>query len=79
MWQAILAGAVWVWWREARPAWFLRVVVCEVAFLLIFTQWYASRYYHWGGQLPFAAMIALIFGLWVAIVGLGWWRDQRRV
>jgi hypothetical protein len=79
MWQAILAGVVWVWWRELRPAWFLRVVACEVAFLLVFTQWYASRYFHWGGQLPFVEMIALIFGLWVAIVGLGWWRDRRWV
>lgn len=79
MWQAILAGVVWVWWRESRPAWFLRVIACEVTFLLVFTQWYASRYYHWGGQLSFVVMIALIFGLWVAILGVGWWRDQRRV
>ncbi|MEP6895745.1 MAG: hypothetical protein ABI986_09080 [Chloroflexota bacterium] len=79
MWQAILAGVVWVWWRETRSTWFVRVIACEVAFLLVFTQWYASRYYHWGGQLPFAAMIALIFGLWAVIMGFGWWLDQRRV
>jgi len=78
MWQAILAGIVWVWWRESHSAWFMRVVACEVVFLVVFTQWYASRYFHWGGQLPFVVMIALIFGLWIAIVGLGWWRDQRR-
>src|SRR5260221_1210866 len=78
MWQAILAGVVWVWWRESRPVWFLRVMACEAAFLLVFTQWYVSRYYYFGGQFPFVLMIALIFGLWVAIVGLGWWQDQRR-
>jgi hypothetical protein len=79
MWQAILAGVVWVWWHETRSAWFMRVVACEGAFLLVFTQWYASRYYHWGGQMPFAVMVALIFGLWAVIVGLGVWRDRRHV
>jgi hypothetical protein len=78
MWQAILVGIVWVWWRETRSAWFTRVMACEAAFLIVFTQWYASRYFHWGGQLPFAVMIALIFGLWVGILGLGWWQDQKR-
>jgi hypothetical protein len=78
VWQAILAGIVWIWWRETRAVWFMRVVWCEVAFLLVFTQWYASRYFHWGGQLPFAAMILLIAGLWAAIVGMGWWRDRKR-
>ncbi|MCK7481605.1 MAG: hypothetical protein M0C28_33835 [Candidatus Moduliflexus flocculans] len=36
--------------------------MCEAVFLLVFTQWYASRYFHWGGQLPFRHMIALIVG-----------------
>ncbi|HEU0297355.1 MAG TPA: hypothetical protein VFR47_31725 [Anaerolineales bacterium] len=79
LWQAILAGIVWVWWQEARSRWVMRLVACEAAFLIVFTQWYASRYYHWGGQLPFAAMIALIFGLWVIILLAGWWRDRKRV
>jgi hypothetical protein len=79
VWQAILAGYVWVWWRETRNAWFFRVVLCEAVFLLVFTQWYANRYFHWGGQLPFAVMIALIAGLWVAILGMGWWRDHKRI
>jgi hypothetical protein len=79
VWQAILAGNVWVWWQESRNAWFKRVVMCEIVFLLVFTQWYASRYFHWGGQLPFAVMVALIISLWVAIAGVGWWQDRNRV
>jgi hypothetical protein len=78
VWQAILAGVVWVWWRETRNVWFGRVMLCEASFLIIFTQWYASRYFHLGGQLPFAGMVALIFGLWVAILGVGWLLDRRR-
>jgi hypothetical protein len=76
MWQAILAGVVWVWWRETRSAWFVRVALAEAVFLVVFTQWYASRYYHWGGQLPFLTMIVLIFGIWVDIFAIGWWQDH---
>jgi hypothetical protein len=78
VWEAILAGYVWVWWRETRNVWFQRVLACEAVFLLVFTQWYASRYFHWGGQLPFVAMVALIFGLWVVIVGTGLLQDRKR-
>jgi hypothetical protein len=76
--QALVAGYVWIWWRETRSPWFLRVIACEVVFLLVFTQWYASRYFYVGGQLPFAVMIALIAGLWGIIVAGGWWLDRLR-
>jgi hypothetical protein len=78
VWESILVGYVWVWWRETRNAWFTRVIVCEVIFLAVFTQWYASRYFHWGGQLPFVAMVALIFVLWGVVVVAGWWLDRKR-
>lgn len=78
MWQALVAGYVWVWRGETRNPWFARIVACEAIFVLVFGQWYASRYFYVGGQLPFAAMIALIVGLWAAIVGGGWWLDNRR-
>lgn len=78
VWQSILAGYVWVWWRETHNNWLKRVVWCEAAFLLVFTQWYASRYLHWGSQLPFAVMVALIAGLWGLILGVGWWSDKKR-
>ena len=78
VWESILAGVTWVWWRETRNPWFKRVIGCEVAFLLVFTQWYASRYLHWGGQLPFAIMVGLIVVLWGIILGLGWWLDKKK-
>jgi hypothetical protein len=77
MWQAVLAGYVWIWWRDTRNPWLPRVLLMEVLFLLVFTQWYASRYYHWGGQLPFAVMIALILGLWGSVLAIGWWQDRK--
>ncbi|HNA55696.1 MAG TPA: hypothetical protein PLM13_15265 [Anaerolineales bacterium] len=78
LWQAILAGHVWVWWRESRNAWFLRVVAMEVVFLLVFGQWYASRYFHLGGQMQFAQMVAVILGGWVLILLGGWWQDRKK-
>jgi hypothetical protein len=77
LWQSIIAGFVWVWWRETHNVWFARIILMEAVFLLFFTQWYASRYYHWGGQLPFAVMVALILGMWGVILVIGIWRDKR--
>ncbi len=78
LWQAILAGYVWVWWRETRNVWLPRVVMMEVIFLLFFGQWYANRYFHFGRQLPFAQMVAIILGLWVLIFFGGWWLDRKQ-
>ena len=78
MWQALVAGYVWVWWRESKSIWFARVIACEVVFILIFTQWYASRYFYVGGQLPFATMIALIVGMWGVVFAGSWWLEKKR-
>jgi len=78
VWQAILAGNVWAWWRETRSAWFQRALAMELVFLLVFGQWYASRYYYLGRQLPFAQMMVLILGSWALIFIWGLWRDRKR-
>jgi hypothetical protein len=78
LWQAILAGNVWVWWQESKNTWFLRVIAMELVFLIFFGQWYANRYFHFGPQLPFAQMVMLIAGLWALIFFWGLWRDRKR-
>ena len=78
LWQALLAGNVWVWWRETKNAWFPRVIAMEIVFVAVFGQWYANRYLHIGTQLPFAYMLAIIFGLWGGIFVWGIWRDKKR-
>ncbi|MCZ2127926.1 MAG: hypothetical protein LC099_09170 [Anaerolineales bacterium] len=77
LWQALLAGEAWMWLRETRNAWGLRVLSMEVVFVVVFAQWYANRYWHIGGQIPFAKMVLLILTLWAAIVAWGAWRDYR--
>lgn len=77
IWQAIVAGHVWVWWRETRNAWVGRVLTMELVFLVVFTQWYLNRYLRIGFQLPFVGMIALILGIWLLLVVWGLWRDRK--
>jgi hypothetical protein len=78
LWQALLVGYVWVWWREIRNVWVGRVIAMEIVFLLVFGQWYANRYYHFGPQLPFAQMVVIILGIWVLIFLWGRWHDRTR-
>ncbi len=78
LWQAILAGQVWVWWRESSNAWVGRVFGMEFVLIIVFAQWYLNRYLHLGGQLPFAWMVGLILGTWALIAGWGVWRDRHR-
>jgi len=78
LWQAILAGGVWVWLRETRSAWAARILLMEGVFLLFFGQWYANRYYHFGGQLPFGVMVASILACWALILAWGWLTDRRK-
>jgi len=77
LWQAILAGQMWVWWLESRNPWVGRVLIMEIVFLLVFGQWYANRYYHFGPQLQFAQMVAIILGSWALIFVGGVWRDRK--
>jgi hypothetical protein len=72
--QAVVAAFAW----GHRDRWLARWIAVEVVFLVFFTQWYASRYYHLGGQIPFGLMVALIFASAALIIGGGWWRDRRR-
>lgn len=76
LWQAILAGHVWVWWRETRNAWAWRVVAMETVFVLVFGQWYVNRYYQFGFQLQFPYMVAIIVVLWALIFFGGWIYDR---
>lgn len=70
--QTLLAGKAFLLWREKHLIVFWQIIAAELVFLLIFTQWYASRYFALGGRLEFGHMVALILGLWIAIAAVGW-------
>jgi hypothetical protein len=77
LWQAILTGYVWVWWRETKNAWLSRLYCMELVSVLVFTNWYAERYWHIGFEFSFAQMLILILTLYFFIIGWGLWRDTK--
>jgi len=77
LWQALVAGYAWYRWREGHSPWLLRIALMEIIFILVFAQWYASRYIHLLGRLPFGWMVAIILGAWTLIGVAGWLRDRR--
>ena len=78
VWEAILAGVVWVWWQETKNPWFLRVIIMEGILLFVFGQWYASRYFYFGAQIPFIQMMAIILGSWILIFLWGVYTDLKK-
>jgi hypothetical protein len=86
LWQALVAGYALACFipkggfRARSDSWLVRIFLVEGIFLAFFTQWYLSRYYHIGGQIPFGWMVALIIGssLIVLVGGELWDRRQRR-
>lgn len=79
LWQALAAGYALTCFRTRSDSWLTRILLVEGIFLAFFTQWYLSRYYRFGGQIPFGWMVALIIGssLIVLVGGELWDRRQR--
>lgn len=76
--EAILAAQALTGWSARHDPWLPRLLTVEAIFLLVFSHWYAARYFHWPGQLPFFEMVVLILGLSGLVVGVGLWRGRRR-
>ena len=76
--EALTAAFAWVSWRESRSAWLPRIVVLEALCVLLFGQWYLSRYYLIGVHLPVAAVLAVSLGFVVLVFFGGWLWDNRR-
>lgn len=78
-WQALVSGYAWSRFRLRKDSWLARIWLIEGIFLAFFTQWYLSRYYHLGGQIPFGWMVALIIGgSLIVLVGGEWWDRRQR-
>jgi hypothetical protein len=80
LWQALVSGYALVRFRLGSDSWLVRIFLMEGIFLAFFTQWYLSRYFQLGGQIPFGWMVGLIIGcsLIVLVGGEVWDRHQRR-
>ena len=79
MWQAMVSGYALVYLLSTTDAWFIRILLVELIFLGFFTQWYLSRYFHIGGQLPFGVIVALILGTsFIILAGGAWWDHSQK-
>ncbi|MDX1436107.1 MAG: hypothetical protein R3335_04810 [Anaerolineales bacterium] len=75
-WVALAASwALW-WARSHRDAWLSRTVLVEAVFVLIFLQWYISRYTGIFVKLFFWQMVALILAVGALILAVGYVRDR---
>ena len=78
LWQALASGYALTCIRARSDSWLVRIFLIEGIFLAFFTQWYLSRYYHIGGQIPFEWMVGLIIGSSLLVLVGGEWWDRRR-
>ena len=77
LWQALASGYALTCFRARSDSWLVRIFLVEGIFLAFFTQWYISRYYQIGEQLPFGWMIGLIIGSSLLVLLGGAWWDRR--
>jgi hypothetical protein len=77
VWAALLGA--WGWWqaRKQQDPWLGRILIIEGLFILLFTEWYISRYYKWFERLNFWVMVGTIVGFSGLVLLLGWWRDRK--
>jgi hypothetical protein len=68
-WTASVYGPIRGWYASG---WSRRI------FLAFFTQWYLSRYFLIGGQIPFGWMVGLIIGSSLIVLAGGEWWDRHR-
>ena len=76
-WAALLGA--WGWWqsRKQQDPWLGRILIIEGLFILLFTEWYISRYFKWFERMNFWVMIGTIVGFGGLVLALGWWRDRK--
>jgi len=74
--QVLLAAKAWLYYRTSRDPWLPRIVLVELVFTLLFSDWYAARIFPFIPALPFKVMLVAIFGLASLIVVGGWWWDR---
>ena len=78
IWQALAAGYALTRFRLRTDSWLIRIWLIEAVFLAFFTQWYLSRYYHLGEQIPFGWLVALITGVSLLIIIGAEFLDRRQ-
>lgn len=74
---ALLAGWGMDFALQTKDRWFVRIAAIEAVFLLVFTEWYLSRYFPVIPGPSFQVMIVIILVGSLGIVSGGLWLDRR--
>ncbi|HEX2697857.1 MAG TPA: hypothetical protein VHM28_09125 [Anaerolineales bacterium] len=75
-WQALVAGRAWIWWRQHRDAWLLRILTLEIICVLLYGEWYLARYNLVGIHLPVTVVISLSLIVLIIVFVGGWLWDR---
>ncbi len=76
--MAILCVWGWQHAKTQNSRWLKRIYLVEAISILMFVQWYASRYYQLVFRFPFFVMLTIIIGLSAIIILSGWYFDHRK-
>jgi hypothetical protein len=74
-WMAVLGAWGFIQAKEIHSAWLKRFYLVEGVFVLVFLQWYLSRYYKLFGRMRFWPMVLVIIGASAAILIGGFLMD----
>ncbi len=70
-WLALIIGWVWMHLRQTKSAWFWRIVFLEVAFVLLFTNWYLNRILAIGIPIPINKLLIIYCVLLATVIVSG--------
>ena len=76
-WMAIAAGWGLAYAQQTKDRWLARVYYVEGIFLVLFTQWYISRYYPYFPRFELWVMVGIITILSLGVLIGGWLYDRR--
>jgi hypothetical protein len=74
--QAFLAAKAFWFYRETHNAWLARIILVELVYTLLFSYWYASRFFPSIPSLPLEGMMVLMAVI-VLVILLGGWLMER--
>ena len=77
-WLALIIGWVWQHLCQTRAAWFWRIVLLEVTFVLLFTNWYLNRVFTIGIPIPINILVIVFSVFFVVVVMAGVIWDNKR-
>ena len=79
VWMAMLAAMTCEQLKVRLDRWFVRILAVEAIILIVFTQWYASRYLGIGFNLSITNILILAIGLSVLVVAGDWvWEKMSK-